>query len=83
MPELSPSRFSTRHTTGGALPSLQLGQCGCFPLGQLPTSVETERNEALGGHPSQGEGEEGGQGSMLANRLAAKLRLFPRSYPDW
>lgn len=35
-PELSPSQFATRHTTGGALPSLQLGQCGRFPMGQLP-----------------------------------------------
>lgn len=38
----SASQPSTRHTTGGALPSLQLGQSGRFPLG---ISAAGERGE--------------------------------------
>lgn len=81
LPELSPSRFSTHHTTGGALPSLRLGQCGRFPLGQLPTSTGGG-GEAQRGHPRQAGGEKGAQGRMQANRPAAQLHLFQRSNPD-
>lgn len=68
----SASQFSTRHTSGGALPSLQLGQCGRFPLGRLPTSAkrggEEGRRWSPCGHPSRGRGEEGGQGWMQAEQ---------------
>ena len=75
----SAPQFSTRHTAGGALPSLQSGQCGRFPLDRLPTSAGLGRGRWRAcGHPSQGMGEERGQGWMQA-KTRNKLSLFPMS----
>lgn len=81
-PELSPSQFATRHTTGGALPSLQLGQCGRFPMGQLPARAGGgDGGWSARGAPRPGRGWGGRPGLKAGKQISSETAPFSWEQP--